>query len=58
MNKRGTWEVDRPKNLYILYTEKLLYKLAYKFYQDPIRTTIRVTKQGHDNITVAELKER
>jgi hypothetical protein len=47
----------QAENLYILYTKKLLCKLAGEFYQDPIRAAIGVPKQGYNNVTVVELKK-
>jgi hypothetical protein len=56
--REGDVQRGRAKNLRILYAEKLLCKLACEFYQDPMRATIGVPEQGHDDVTVAELEER
>jgi hypothetical protein len=47
----------QAENLRILYAKKLLCELAGEFYQDLIRAAIGVPKQGHDDVTVAELEE-
>ena len=51
-------EEHGPVNLRILCAEELLRKLAGEFNQDPMGTAIRVPKEGHDDVSVAELEER
>jgi len=46
------------ENLHIFHAEILFRELACEFDQDPMGPAVGVSKQGHDDMTVAEVQER